>query len=169
MLRFFTISAGMTGLVLQILAAVIATFVPMLEKLGMDGEVNTFTVKTYIWTKTIVGTVKAVAMVSVFIINGLSNDFYIALFFFSTTTIGMLYFYMNPCLDPVKHKGAHETFQVLEAPLRQIQYKINADFLQQHYQIDIIGAMAVKVGLDPTFGNIMCRRSESSACVSDRA
>lgn len=56
--------------------------------------------EAYIWTKSIIGTLKGILMVTVFIINGLVNDFYIALFFFSTSTIGMFYFYMNPCLDP---------------------------------------------------------------------
>lgn len=89
------------------LAATMATILPMLEKTS-EGKINSS--EGYIWTKSIIGTVKGMLMVSVFIINGLANDFYIALFFFSTSTIGMLYFYMNPCLEPMKQKGYHEAF-----------------------------------------------------------
>lgn len=85
-----------------------ATILPMLEKTG-EGKINSS--EGYIWTKSIIGTVKGMLMVTVFIINGLANDFYIAMFFFSSTTIGMLYFYMNPCLDPVKSRDTmHEAF-----------------------------------------------------------
>lgn len=84
---------------MQILIATMATILPMLEKTG-EGSINTS--EGYIWTKSIIGSVKGILMVSVFVINGLSNDFYLALFFFSTSTIGMIYFYLNPCLDPMK-------------------------------------------------------------------
>jgi hypothetical protein len=76
-----------------------ATILPILEKTS-ESKINSS--EGYIWTKAIIGTVKGILMVSVFIINGLANDFYIALFFFSTSSIGMLYFYMNPCLEPMK-------------------------------------------------------------------
>ena len=82
---------------LQAIFAILATVVPMLEKMA-EGKINT--PEAYIWTRTFMGSIKGLLMVSVFVINGLANDFFMGLFFFTTTIIGLVFFTMNPYSDP---------------------------------------------------------------------
>lgn len=82
---------------LQVIFAILATVVPMLEKMA-EGKIST--PEAYIWTRTFMGSIKGLLMVSVFVINGLANDFFMGLFFFFTTNIGLVFFTMNPYSDP---------------------------------------------------------------------
>lgn len=69
----------------------------MLEKMA-EGKINT--PEAYIWTRMFMGSFKGLLMVSVFVINGLANDFFMGMFFFCTTMIGLVFFTMNPYSDP---------------------------------------------------------------------
>lgn len=82
---------------LQFIFAILATVVPMLEKMA-SGQIKT--PEAYIWTRLIMGSIKGFLTVSIFVINGLSNDFFMGLFFFCSTIIGFAFFTMNPYSDP---------------------------------------------------------------------
>ena len=66
-----------------------ATTVPMLEKLV---EAKVKSVEAYMWARTIMTIVKGMLMITVFVCNGLANDFFIGFSFFCTTFIGFVYF-----------------------------------------------------------------------------
>ena len=77
--------------------AVMATTIPMLEKL-VENKVKS--IEAYIWTRTIMTMIKAMLMMTVFIVNGQANDLFIGFSFFITATIGYIYFWLNPYRDP---------------------------------------------------------------------
>lgn len=66
-----------------------ATVMPMLEKL-VDAKVKS--TESYMWTRQIMTMLKCMLMMTVFIVNGLANDFFIGCSFFFTPTIGYFYF-----------------------------------------------------------------------------
>ena len=72
-------------------------------------------------------------MTTVFIVNGFINDFYIALYFLATTQIGVIYFYMNPYLDPRMQQPISENSQILESKLRNIQINIRKEIYDKIY------------------------------------
>lgn len=84
---------------LQMFGAIMATCVPILEKMG-DSKIQT--PEAYIWTKSFIGAIKGMLMVSVFVVNGLANDFYISWFFYTTTSIGMVFFFLCPYISPIE-------------------------------------------------------------------
>ena len=97
----------------------------MLEKM-CEGKI--LSPEPYIWTRTFMGSIKGLLMVSVFVINGLANDFFMGLFFFFTTIIGLIFFCMNPCTDPLDDSVTISSpQQMIEKPLYQIQFKIRKE------------------------------------------
>lgn len=88
--------------------AIMATSMPMLEKLG---ENRIKTPEAYFWTRQALSVIKAVFMMTVFVLNGVANDFFIGCTFLYTTVIGYNYFLVNPYQDPrtqlynVSHKA----------------------------------------------------------------
>lgn len=77
--------------------AIMATVMPMLERLG---ESKIETCEAYVWTRSLLTIFKGQLMMTVFIVNGLANDFFIGTSFFITTIIGFIYFKINPYHDP---------------------------------------------------------------------
>ena len=99
-IRFFThtFDKGSTAsTILSMFIAVMATVMPMLERMS-DNKVAS--PEAYLWTRQIMSIVKAMLMMTVFIVTGNSNDFFIAWSFFFTTTIGFFYYTLNPYEDP---------------------------------------------------------------------
>ena len=99
-LRFFTHifeKGGVKYTILQMFIAIMATIMPMLEKL-MESKVKS--PEAYMWSRQILTAIKAMLMMTVFVANGLANDFFIGCSFFFTTTIGYFYFVVNPYTDP---------------------------------------------------------------------
>ena len=70
--------------------------VPLFEKIG-DEKIQM--PETYIWTRLFIVSIKGIFMVSVFVINDSPNDFFLALFFWFSSSIGMFYFNRNSYLD----------------------------------------------------------------------
>lgn len=69
----------------------------MLEKL-VENKVKS--VEAFLWTRVIMTMIKGMLMMTVFVVNGLANDFFIGCSFFATATIGYVYFSLNPFKDP---------------------------------------------------------------------
>ena len=102
-----------------------ATVIPMLEKMG-EGRI--LSPEAYIWARSFISAIKGMLMVAVFCINGFANDFFIACFFFITTTIGYIYFLKNPYQDPESMKQLHMQSQdILESNIRQIQIRVKKE------------------------------------------
>ena len=79
--------------------------------------------EAYIWTRTLMSIVKGAFMVSIFVINGQANDFFLGLFFFMTTICGFVFFYICPFADAKEYKlMLASKLQLLEKPLYQIQF-----------------------------------------------
>ena len=97
--------------------AVMAVTIPLLEKMG---EQKIQAPEAYIWTRTFTISIKGIFMVAVFVINDTPGDFFIALFFWFTSTIGMFYFYCNPYVDQ-KYISSMNFNSIKEAGLRQVQ------------------------------------------------
>ena len=77
--------------------AIMATIMPMLEKVS---QTRVKSPEGFIWTRYIMSCIKGMLMMTVFIVNGVSNDFFIGCSFFATTIIGYVYFLINPFQDP---------------------------------------------------------------------
>ena len=77
--------------------AIMATVMPMLERLT---ESKVKSPEAYVWTRQIMTIIKAMLMMTVFVVNGLATDFFIGCSFFFTTIIGYAYFVINIYIDP---------------------------------------------------------------------
>ena len=86
-----------------------ATVMPMLEKMG---ENKVKSPESYVWTRQIMTIIKGCLMMTVFVVNGLANDFFIGWSFFFTTAIGFSYFYFNPYQDPSEQMVAEKPKQM---------------------------------------------------------
>lgn len=71
----------------------------MIEKMSGGNEADS---QSFIWTKSIIGSIKGMLMVSVFVINGHANDFFLGCFFWITCSIGMVFFFNCPYINPVE-------------------------------------------------------------------
>lgn len=80
--------------------AIMATIMPMLEKLG-DTRIRA--PEAYIKVKLIMSILKSALMMVVFVVNGLANDFFIGFTFLLTTIIGCYYFTHLHFYDPSIH------------------------------------------------------------------
>lgn len=123
-IRFFTDLFAERNEALQMFAAIMATVVPMLEKMG-EGRIAS--PEAYIWTRSFISSIKGMLMVTVFVINGLANDFFIGCFFYITTSIGFIYFSINPYQDPDSMKQLHQAQEIMESNIRQIQIRVKKE------------------------------------------
>ena len=112
--------------------AIMATIMPMLEKLG---ESKIQTPEAYIWTRSVVTILKGMLMMSVFVVNGLSTDFFIGCSFLCTTTIGYLYFVVNRYKDHLMYDHS----QVLKEDRMQKQVRVLQKKLQSEVYSQILG------------------------------
>jgi hypothetical protein len=91
--RFFTGFFDENNTILAMFIAIMATIMPMLEKVS---QTRIKSPEGYIWTRFIMGSIKGMLMITVFVVNGVSNDFFIGCSFFATSIIGFVYFKINP-------------------------------------------------------------------------
>lgn len=77
--------------------AIMATIIPMFERMT---ENRLRSIEAYLYTKLILSMFKSAMMMTVFVVNGLANDFFIGFTFLFTTIIGLIYFIFNPFYDP---------------------------------------------------------------------
>lgn len=95
--RFFTTFFNDANTILSMFIAIMATILPMLEKLSQSRVKSP---EGYIWTRYIMSSIKGMLMMTVFVVNGVANDFFIGCSFYATTLIGYIYFKINPYQDP---------------------------------------------------------------------
>ena len=95
--RFFTGFFDSHSAILSMFIAIMATILPMLEKVS---QTRVKSPEGYIWTRYIMSCIKGMLMMTVFVVNGVANDFFICCSFLFTTIIGYIYFKINPLRDP---------------------------------------------------------------------
>lgn len=105
--------------------SIMATVMPMLEKMT---EKKVKSPEAYMWTRQIMTMIKAMLMMTVFVINGTANDFFIACSFFFTCLIGNTYFTVNPYIDPgTKLFGKLPAMDRMEYKVFEIQIDAQKD------------------------------------------
>lgn len=109
----------------QFFHAIMATLIPMIDKMSHD---KIITPEGYIWARNFITKVKGGLMITVFFMEGTATDFYIAWFFFITTSIGYIYFWMNPYRNPeTKQKPEENSVSPEEARVRTIIDKVKKE------------------------------------------
>lgn len=73
------------------------------------------------------GSIKGLLTVSIFVINGLSNDFFMGLFFFCSTIIGFAFFTMNPYSDPKNNYKKQTNNEKNLKQLYELQFRIKKE------------------------------------------
>ena len=104
---------------LSMFLAVLAVFLSFMEK-KLDTIVDS--PETFIWATIMLKVIKAWFTVTVFVLNGTANDFYIGVFFLTTSSHGAMYFYIDSTKRPSEHLGNNKT--EVELKLKECRQKI---------------------------------------------